>query len=67
MKKNIVGHMTVPREGATGRIKRWGLIPKLICLLLALAVWLLIVNVTEQKTSKPHTPLFEMTETAEQE
>jgi hypothetical protein len=67
MKKNIVGHMAVPRAGATGRIKRWGLIPKLICLLLALAVWLLIVNVTKQKTSRPHTPLFEMTETAEQE
>lgn len=63
MKKNIIGHMTTPREGAIGRLKRWGIIPKIVCLLLALLVWLLIVNVTEYKTFDLK-PTARVTETA---
>ena len=63
MKKNIVGHMTTPREGAFGRLKRLGIFPKLVCLLLALLVWLLIFNVVEQKALDLN-PTARMTETA---
>lgn len=45
MKKNIVGHMMAPKETRASRFKRWDLLPRILCLLLALIVWLLIVNV----------------------
>ena len=49
MKKNIIGHMTVPKESATSRFRRLNILPRVICLLLALTIWLLIVNLNETK------------------
>ena len=66
MKKNIVGHMTTPREGTVKTLKRWGIVPKLLCLLLALAIWLLIVDVTEQKAYDRYPTSAKTTETAGQ-
>ncbi len=45
MKKNIVGHMMAPKESKMSRFKRLDLLPRFLCLLLALIIWLLIVNV----------------------
>ena len=44
MKKNVVGHMMAAKEPVKARLRRWDLLPRLICLLLALLIWLLIVN-----------------------
>lgn len=48
MKKNVIGHMTAPRESVGGRLRRWDVFPRLICVLLALVIWLLIVNVQKE-------------------
>ena len=52
MKKNAVGHMTMRKESATSFLRRANVIPKLLCLLSALLIWLLIVNLmpTDQST-----------------
>ncbi|MBE6553682.1 MAG: hypothetical protein E7666_04995 [Ruminococcaceae bacterium] len=44
MKKNVVGHMVAAKEPVTARVRRWHLFPKLLCLLLALLIWLVVVN-----------------------
>lgn len=44
MKKNIVGHMMKPKESAGSFLRSLNIIPRVVCLLLALAIWLLIVN-----------------------
>ena len=44
MKKNIVGHMMAPKVSKKTLWKRLDLIPRLLCLLLALLVWLLVAN-----------------------
>ena len=44
-KKNIVGHMMLPKESAGNALKRWQILPRLLCLLLAVLIWLLVVNV----------------------
>ena len=55
MKKNAIGHMTAPKESMGRRIRRWDILPRLICLLLAVMFWLLIVNAREgvQETPAP--------------
>ncbi len=49
MKKNAIGHMVAPKESAGSKIRRWNLLPRLLCLLLAVLFWLLIVNVKQNK------------------
>ena len=44
MKKNAVGHMMLPKENAKSLLRRSHIIPKLLCLLCAIVIWLLIVN-----------------------
>ena len=44
MKKNAVGHMMLPKENATSFLRRSHILPKLLCLLSAIVIWLLIVN-----------------------
>ncbi len=53
MKKNIIGHMTAPKETAGKRFRRWDLVRKLLCLLLAFMIWLIIVNVTGEGQDPP--------------
>lgn len=43
-KKNVIGHMAVPREQSASWLRRTHLIPRLICLLLAVVIWLVVVN-----------------------
>lgn len=49
MKKNAIGHMVAPKETAGSRIRRWNIIPRLLCLLLAVFLWLIIVNVKNSR------------------
>ena len=53
MKKNAIGHMVAAREKTTQKISRWRIFPKLLCLLLALIVWLAITQVQDQNNESP--------------
>jgi YbbR domain-containing protein len=44
VKKNVIGHMMAERETFAAKLRRSRIIPKLICLLLALLIWLAVVN-----------------------
>ena len=43
-KKEIVVHMTAPKERRVGFFKRIQLVPALLCLLAAVLIWLFVVN-----------------------
>ena len=45
MKKNVVGHMMAAKEPVAAKLRRWCILPRVICLLLAVLIWLAIVNV----------------------
>lgn len=67
MKKNAIGHMVAPKETAGHRIRRWNIIPRLLCLLLALFLWLVIVNIKESRDVETDLglPLTETTSSSE--
>ena len=48
-KKNVIGHMTLPKESVGGWFRRWGILPRLICLVLAVLLWLLVANLMPTK------------------
>lgn len=54
-KKNIIGHMAAPRESVGGRIRKMELLPRLVCLLLAIVIWLAVVQLTSssEKDGEP--------------
>lgn len=45
MKKNVIDKLVLPKETPKTWAKRFDLLPRLLCLLLALIIWLLVVNV----------------------
>lgn len=47
--KNVIGHMTVQKDSVKGWFRRWGILPRFICLLLAVLLWLIIVNTNTGK------------------
>lgn len=51
MKKNAIGHMMLPKESADSWLRRSHLLPKLLCLLSAIVIWLVIVNLLP---TEPH-------------
>lgn len=51
-KKDVIGHMTVSREGQPHLIKRIQLLPFLACLLIATLIWLFVAN-TKQTGQEP--------------
>ncbi len=51
-KKNVIGHMAVPKDRNHKWYRRFGVIPRLICLLLAVLLWLLVVNANEYLSQK---------------
>ena len=53
MKKNVVGHMMSPKISKKTRLKRLDLFSRFLCLLIALIVWLLVVNIQSETTSGP--------------
>lgn len=64
-KKEIIVHMTAPKETRVGFLKRIQLLPALICLLAAVVIWLFVVNLGGRNTPDPFT--VPDTETATQE
>lgn len=51
MKKNAIEHMTAPKESAKSKLQKLNLIPRILCLCLAVFLWLLIVNMEKQDNS----------------
>ena len=51
-KKNVIGHMAVSKDKNHKWYRRFGVIPRLICLILAILIWLVIVNANEYLTEK---------------
>lgn len=50
-KKNVIGHMEASKAHSVGWFRRLGILPRLICLLLAILIWLVVVNVTADGAS----------------
>lgn len=49
-KKDVIGHMTAPKESNIHFLKRIQLVPLLLCLLAAIIIWLFVVNLQGGKT-----------------
>ena len=43
--KKIVGRLIQKKESAKEKAHRWDILPRFLCLILAVVLWLLIVNV----------------------
>ena len=43
-KKNVVGHMVASKNANQGWFRRLNILPRVLCLLAAVAIWLLVVN-----------------------
>ena len=54
-KKNVIGHMVAQKNAEKGFFRRWGIFPRICCLLLALFIWLLVMNLSE--STDPQTEL----------
>lgn len=50
--KNALGHMSLKKESANSRVRRLRILPKLFCLLLAILIWLLVVNLADVDFTK---------------
>lgn len=49
MKKNVIAHMKPPKEPMKPKRIFFAVFSRVICLLLALLIWLLVVNAPEKK------------------
>ena len=64
--KNTLGHYNKKKEAAENQVHRLPFLPFLICLLAAVIIWLLVVNLTNsdyKKSSFFHPAETEQTET----
>ena len=50
--KNTLGHYNKKKEAAENQVRRWRILPVFICLLLAIVIWLLVVNLTNSDYKK---------------
>lgn len=50
--KNALGHMSLKKESAGNRVRRWRILPKLFCLIVAILIWLLVVNLADVDITK---------------
>ena len=51
-KKNIIGRMTAPKEGVGGWLRRTRIITRLLCLLLAVLIWLTVVKLNRENRNE---------------
>lgn len=58
-KKNVIGHMVASKNASKGWFQRLNILPRALCLLIAIVIWLLVVNVVPSQRSKTveRTPL----------
>lgn len=50
--KNALGHMSLKKENMGSRVRRLRILPKLFCLILAVIIWLLVVNLADVDFTK---------------
>ena len=63
MKKNAIGHMVAEKQPVSVKIRHWRILPKLLCLLLALVIWLVVTNLTSTDQNAPSSnPKTEVTD-----
>lgn len=55
MKKNMVAHILAPKEPTKGGRRRLDLLPRLLCLVLALVLWLIVWNTSLPAEGEPAT------------
>ena len=67
MKKNIVGHMMMPKTSKKTFWERLDLLPRILCLLLALVIWLLVVNTSGSEQPKSDSATQTVAQTVELE
>ena len=66
-KKNVVGPMVAAKGATGGWLRKLKLMPRLLCLLAAVVIWLLVVNMVDSKgTDIPSEPNLPVTEYAEE-
>jgi len=53
MKKNALVHMEAQKETVGSWFRRWHILPRLICLLLALVIWLAVYQATDRADKTP--------------
>ena len=53
MKKNIIGHIVAPSDTRKGFFDKLDLVPRILCLLLALLIWLFVMNIYEDVQAEP--------------
>ena len=46
MKKNVIAHMTAPKRGKLSLFRRLDILPRILCLLLALLIWLAVFQLS---------------------
>ena len=44
MKKNVIKDLTEPKQVHSSRMRRWDVLPRIFCVLLALLLWLAVAN-----------------------
>lgn len=52
MKKNVIGNMTAPKGSKRSLFRRLNILPRILCLLLALLIWLAVINTLENREEK---------------
>lgn len=50
--KNALGHMSLKKESTESRVRRLRILPKLLCLVIAILIWLLVVNLSDVDITK---------------
>lgn len=55
MKKNALVHMEAPKETVWSWFRRWHILPRFFCLLLALIIWLAVYQATDRAEQTPGT------------
>ena len=53
MKKNDISHMTAPKGTKRSLFRRLDILPGFVCLILALLIWLTVVNVMDRWEEAP--------------
>lgn len=65
-KKNVIGHMTASKNSAKGWFRKLDLLPRLLCLILAVLIWLCVGALVDSgKNEIGKNQNFTVTETAE--
>ncbi len=52
--KNVIGHMVASKNATQGWFRRLNILPRVLCLLAAILIWLLVVNMSPSDRQEEH-------------